>query len=119
VEYLRRLGHEAAEQKLEAAYLRSLPEQEALARLEELPGIGPFSSGLILLRGAGSPDLLPTSEPRLGRAVAMAYGLDAPPTLEELQHLAQTWRPYRTWVTLHLRAMLEEETAEIGQQPKS
>jgi DNA-3-methyladenine glycosylase II len=118
VEYLRRLGHEAAEQKLEAAYLRSLPEQEALARLEELPGIGPFSSGLILLRGAGSPDLLPTSEPRLGRAVAMAYGLDAPPTPEELQHLAQTWRPYRTWVTLHLRAMLEEETAEIGQQPK-
>src|SRR5215217_3747787 len=69
VEYLRRLGREAAEQKLEAAYLRSLPEQEAFARLEDLPGIGPFSSGLVLLRGAGTPDRLPTSEPRLGRAV--------------------------------------------------
>jgi len=119
VEYLRRLGHETAGQKLDAAYLRSLPEQEALARLEELPGIGPFSSGLILLRGAGSPDVLPTSEPRLGRAVAMAYNLEAPPSQEALQHLAQPWRPYRTWVGLHLRVMLEEQTAEISRQANS
>jgi DNA-3-methyladenine glycosylase II len=119
VDYLRRIAREAAEQKLDAAYLRSLPEQEAFARLEELPGIGPFSSGLILLRGAGSPDVLPTSEPRLGRAVAMSYNLQAPPTPEALQHLAQNWRPYRTWVGLHLRVMLEEETAEITQQAKT
>ena len=118
VEYLRRLGREAAEQKLEAAYLRSLPEQEALAKLDDLPGIGPFSSGLILLRGAGTPDVLPTSEPRLDRAVAMAYNLKAPPTPGELRRLAQTWRPYRTWVGLHLRVMLEEETAEITRQAK-
>ena len=116
VEYLRELGREAAGGKLGAAYLRSLPEQEALARLERLPGIGPFSAGLILLRGAGTPDLIPTSEPRLGRAVAMAYGLGAPPTPQELRQLAQNWRPYRTWVSLHLRAMLEEETGEITQQ---
>jgi DNA-3-methyladenine glycosylase II len=119
VEYLRRLGREAAEQKLEAAYLRSLPVQEAFALLEELPGIGPFSSDLILLRGAGSPDVLPTSEPRLGRAVAMAYNLEAPPKQEALQHLAQNWRPYRTWVSLHLRVMLEEQTAGISQQAKT
>jgi DNA-3-methyladenine glycosylase II len=119
VEYLRRLGREAAERKLDAAYLRALPEQEALGRLEELPGIGPFSSGLILLRGAGSPDLLPTSEPRLGRAVAMAYNLKEPPAPEALRRLAQNWRPYRTWVALHLRVMLEEQTAEISQQAKS
>jgi DNA-3-methyladenine glycosylase II len=111
--YLRRLAAEAAEGKLDATYLRSLPEHEALARLEELPGIGPFSSGLILLRGAGAPDLIPNREPRLGKAVAMAYDLDAPPTPEELRRLAQNWRPYRTWVSLHLRAMLEEETGEI------
>jgi len=119
VDYLRRLGREAAEQKLDAAYLRSLPEQEALAGLEELPGIGPFSSGLILLRGVGTPNLLPASEPRLGRAVAVAYNLNEPPTPQELQRLAQNWRPYRTWVGLHLRVMLEEETGEITQQTKS
>jgi DNA-3-methyladenine glycosylase II len=119
VEYLRRLGRETVEHKLDAAYLRSLPEQEAFARLEELPGIGPFSSGLVLLRGAGAPDRLPTSEPRLGRAVAMAYDLEAPPTQQDLRRLAGAWRPYRTWVGLLLRVMLEEETGEITRQARS
>src|SRR5215212_4656145 len=85
-----------------------------------MPGVGPFSSELMLLRGAGAPDLLPVNEPRLRRAVAVAYCLDAPPTAEELERLAQGWRPYRTWVSLHLRAMLEDQTGEIaGGRPES
>ena len=113
-EYLRVLGKAAAEGDLDAAYLRSLPVEEALARLKKLPGIGSFSAELILLRGAGEPDHLPSSEPRLGRAVAIAYGLDGPPTGEELRQMAVRWRPYRTWVSLYLRAMLEDETGEIS-----
>ncbi|MDQ4127912.1 MAG: DNA-3-methyladenine glycosylase 2 family protein [Actinomycetota bacterium] len=65
VEYLRRLGREAAAGKLDAAYLRSLPSEEAWAGLRELPSVGPFSAELILLRGAGEPDHLPFNELRL------------------------------------------------------
>ena len=118
VEYLRHLGRAAGKGKLDATCLRSLPERDALAHLQQLPGIGPFSASLILLRGAGTPDLLPASEPRLGRAVAMAYDLETPPTPEDLQRLSHNWHPYRTWVVLHLRAMLEDETGEIRKQPK-
>ena len=114
VEYLRSLGRAAAEGGLDAAHLRSVPVEEALDELKELPGIGPFSAELILLRGAGEPDCVPNNEPRLSRAVAMAYELDEPPTNEELVQIAERWRPYRTWVSLYLRAMLEDETAEIS-----
>lgn len=114
IERLKQLGAAALEGRLDAARLRSLPVGEALARLQKLPGIGPFSAELILLRGAGEPDYLPAREPRLGRAVAMAYGLDEPPEPKELEEIAERWRPYRTWVALHLRAMLEEETREIS-----
>lgn len=113
-EYLRALGEATAEGWLDAAYLRSLSAEEALAGLKKLPGIGDFSAELILLRGAGEPDYLPTNEPRLGRAVEMAYELDESPTTEELKVIAEAWRPYRTWVSLHLRAMLEDETGEIS-----
>lgn len=112
-EYLRRLGEAASAGALDPVLLRELPTDEALARLRELPGVGPFSSELILLRGAGAPDHLPLAEPRLRRAVALAYGLDAPPETEQLEAIADVWRPYRTWVTLLLRTMLEEETGEI------
>lgn len=113
-EYLRSLGHAAMDGKLDAKRLRSLLAGDALAELEELPGIGPFSSGLILLRGAGSPDELPAREPRLRKAVAMAYGLDGMPDDAELERIAEDWRPYRTWVSLYLRTMLEEHTGEIS-----
>ena len=113
-EYLRALGRSASEGWLDAVYLRSLSVEEAFAGLKKLPGIGDFSAELILLRGAGEPDCLPTNEPRLGRAVAMAYGLEEPPATEELGRMADAWRPYRTWVSLHLRAMLEDETGEIS-----
>jgi DNA-3-methyladenine glycosylase II len=118
-EYLRVLARAALEGKLEAPYLRSLPADEALAKLKELPGIGDFSAELVLVRGVGVPDLLPTHEPRLGRAVAMAYGLEESPTAEELFEISEGWRPYRSWVGLHLRTMLEDETGEIAGGPKS
>lgn len=113
-EYLRRLGVEAAGGKLDAGRLRAMPVREALADLQELPGIGGFSAELVLLRGAGEPDYLPINEPRLARALALAYGLDGPPEAERIAEIAEGWRPYRTWVSLYLRAMLEEETGEIS-----
>ncbi len=114
VERLEQLGRAAGEGKLEVDLLRSLPVGDAISRLCELPGIGPFSAELILLRGAGEPDHLPTQEPRLARAVARAYGLDETPETEGLRALGEKWRPYRTWVALHLRAALEEETGETS-----
>ena len=67
-----------------------------------------------MLRGAGEPDRLPRHETRLARAVALAYRLPEPPSEAELVEYSQRWRPYRTWVTLLLRAQLEDETGEIS-----
>ena len=78
-EWLRALARAAEEGKLEASRLRSMPAEQALADLKELPGIGDFGAELILVRGASVVDRLPTHEPRLARAVAMAYGLEEPP----------------------------------------
>ena len=114
VEYLHQLARATLEGKLEATFLRALPPEQALEHLKTLPGIGDFSAQLILLRGAGEPDALPTHEPRLGRAMALAYGLDHLPTTQEARQIAEAWRPYRTWGSLLLRVMLEEETQEIA-----
>ncbi|GAB3449766.1 DNA-3-methyladenine glycosylase family protein [Actinophytocola sediminis] len=108
---LRAIARAALDGVLDAATLRSSPD--ALATLRELPGIGPFSAELILLRGAGEPDGFPATEGRLHDEMALAYGLTDPKPAE-LATIAQRWRPYRTWVSLLLRASREEETAEIA-----
>ena len=87
---------------------------QALEELKQLQGIGDFSAELVLLRGAGDPDHLPEHEPRLCRGAALAYGLDEPPDHAWLEERAEAWRPYRTWVVLLLRVLLETETGEIG-----
>jgi DNA-3-methyladenine glycosylase II len=114
---LRALAEAAQAGLLDAERLRSLDADEALAQLKQLPGIGDFSAQLILVRGAGEPDLLPANEPRLARAAALAYGLDSPPSQPELERLAAQWVPYRSWVSFLLRVFLEEETREIEGRP--
>jgi DNA-3-methyladenine glycosylase II len=112
-EWLRSVARAALDGQLDAARLRAMPREDALADLKKLPGIGDFSAGLTLLRGAGSPDAVPGAEPRLARAVAQAYGLPGPATPEQVKEISERWRPYRTWVTLLLRIQLEYETGEI------
>jgi DNA-3-methyladenine glycosylase II len=117
-EWLRSVAQAALDGQLDTARLRAMPHEEAMADLKRLPGIGDFSAGLILLRGAGDPDAVPGQEPRLARAVALAYGLPGPATPEQLREISQAWKPYRTWVTLLMRAQLEYETGEItGRRP--
>nr|BBH87888.1 DNA-3-methyladenine glycosylase II [Thermosporothrix sp. COM3] len=111
IAYLQQLARATIEGKLNAHFLRSLPSEQALEHLKQLPGIGDFSAQLVLLRGAGEPDFLPTNEPRLARAFALAYGENA----QAIEQVAEAWRPYRTWGTFLLRVFLEETTHEIAQ----
>jgi DNA-3-methyladenine glycosylase II len=103
VAHLRSIANAALAGDLNADYLRSLPDADALAALQALPGIGPFSAQLILLRGAAHPDFLSFVEPRFRSAVTRAYGLAHEATDGDLRRISEAWRPYRTWMTFLLR----------------
>ena len=103
IEQLQSLGRAADDGQLDAATLRALPAEEALTRLQTLPGIGPFSAELILIRGAGLVDLFPSATSRLHRAMAEAYHLGPGAPLPVLAKIAEGWRPYRSWVAFLLR----------------
>lgn len=115
IEQLQALGRAAGACHLDATALRSRPPEESLAHLQTLPGIGPFSAELILLRGAGHPDVFPAHEKRLHRAMAAVYHLGPDPAPEVLHTVADRWRPYRTWTALLLRSWLEDTTHEIAE----
>ncbi|WP_200215797.1 DNA-3-methyladenine glycosylase family protein [Micromonospora coerulea] len=113
-EWLCGLAAAALDGRLDAGRLRELPPSEALRELAALPGIGPFSAELILLRGAGTPDVAPRHEPRLRQAVRDAYRLDGDVDDDTLTRISDGWPPYRTWVSLLLRTWREDETGEIA-----
>jgi DNA-3-methyladenine glycosylase II len=103
VENLRALGEAAAEGELDAGLLREMGPEAALTHLKKLPGIGPFSAELIMIRGAGLVDAFPEETPRLHHAMAEAYDLGPEPPLATLRAISESWRPYRSWVAFLLR----------------
>ncbi|MBX6386148.1 MAG: DNA-3-methyladenine glycosylase 2 family protein [Microbispora sp.] len=103
-EWLRGLARAALDGVLTTEHLRSLDPQEALAELRALPGVGPFSAGLILIRGAGAPDAFPDDEPRLFAILRAAYGLPEDAPLAAYRKVAEAWRPYRSWASFLFRA---------------
>ena len=66
--------------------------EEALAELQELPGIGPFYAALILLRAVGPTDFV-ANRTTSRKAVEARYG-------RPLADVADGWRPFRTWVSV-------------------
>jgi DNA-3-methyladenine glycosylase II len=103
VENLRALGEAAAAGELDADLLRGMTVDEALEHLRKLPGIGPFSAELTLIRGAGIADLFPRETPRLHQAMAELYDLGPEPPLARLEAIARSWRPFSSWVAFLIR----------------
>jgi DNA-3-methyladenine glycosylase II len=81
-----------------------MPADEALATLRQLPGVGPFPAGLILIRGAGAPDVFTTGESRLPAAIRKVYHLPEAATEGDYRSIAEGWRPLRAWVSFWLRS---------------
>jgi DNA-3-methyladenine glycosylase II len=97
---LQAVARAAAKGELEAKGLLALPYEEAHERLMKIRGVGAWSADGILIRGCGTTDALPISEPRLAEAVRGIYGLASTPSASELVRIAESWRPFRTWVSV-------------------
>jgi DNA-3-methyladenine glycosylase II len=101
LERLRGVARAALLGKLDAEYLRAKPTAEALAELQTLRGVGPWTAGHILTRGAAPHDVLLLTEPRVLHGLASAYGIESP-TDETFARISEGWRPYRMWVCVLL-----------------
>ena len=102
VERMHDLARAAIDGVLDTERLRMLPEAEALAQLQALPGVGPWTASGILLRGCGVADAVPLVDDISRNAVAAIYGLPEPPDDATWTTISDVWRPYRMWATVLL-----------------
>jgi DNA-3-methyladenine glycosylase II len=102
-ERLRAMARAALDGRLDPYELRALPQDDAIARLRELPGLGPFYASLVLLRATGATDAFFPMD-RLRHAAARAYALPEAPSDEAFTAMAERWRPFRSWACVLLRA---------------
>ena len=77
--------------------LAHLPEddEEAIAHLVKIKGIGRWSAEIYLLFAEGRGDVWPAGDLAVQIEIGKLLGMDGKPTEKQLRELAESWRPHR------------------------
>jgi DNA-3-methyladenine glycosylase II len=107
VGFLRSLAEHVLDGSLELERLDELPDDEVIAELVAVKGLGVWTSHMFLMFHLQRPDVLAVGDLGIRRAVMLRYGLDALPSPAELEELGQAWKPHRTLACLYLWRSLD------------
>ena len=108
---LRDLAERLTDGRLDQDVLSSLPDDELLAELTAIPGIGPWTVQGAMLIALGREDVVLPGDLALRKAIQAAYRLDHLPAQQEVLAIAEKWRPYRSLATSYLFSAAFEPAA--------
>ena len=99
---LRDLAERLSDGRLDADSLSKLPDDEVIAALTTISGIGPWTAQGALLVALRREDVVLPGDLALRKAIERAYELDHLPSQAEVLAIAEKWRPYRSMATSYL-----------------
>jgi len=109
VGFLRSLAEHVLSGELELERLDLLPDEEVIAELTAVKGIGLWSAHMFLMFHLERPDILPVGDLGIRRAIERAYGLPELPLPTQIEQIAEPWRPHRSLACRYLWRSLENE----------
>ena len=102
VRYLRSLAEHVLDGSLRLDSLGRLPDDEVIAELTAVNGIGLWSADMFLMFHLQRPDVLPVGDLGIRKAFQAAYGLPELPVAGAMERIAEPWRPHRSLACLFL-----------------
>jgi DNA-3-methyladenine glycosylase II len=88
-------------------------DEDAIAHLTQVPGIGQWTAEIYLMFSLGRPDVFPSGDIALQNTFQIVAGLDERPSTREIAVIAERWAPYRAvaarvlWTYLRQLRMME------------
>ena len=101
---LRDIAERMTDGRIDAQAIVGLADEEIIALLTEIPGIGPWTAQGALILALDREDVVLPGDLALRKAVRTAYRLDHLPAPDEVLTIAEPWRPYRSLATTYLFA---------------
>jgi len=114
VSTLRELAERFSDGRLDPDVLTGLPDDELLAELTAIPGIGPWTVQGAMILALQREDVVLPGDLALRKAVRTAYGLDHLPSEQEVLDIAERWRPYRSLATSYLFSAVFERAPPVA-----
>jgi len=106
-EYIRDLARHARDGRVRFEELAELADEEVMAKLTAVKGIGVWTVHMFLIFALRRHDVLPTGDLGIRNAIRQAYGLEALPLAGEIEAMAERWRPFCTVASWYLWRSLE------------
>ena len=100
--YLKDLSKRVAMGKIDLDALKYREDEEIIATLDEVKGIGPWTVQMLLIFTLGRPNVFPVDDLGVKKGVQQVYSLPEIPRRAEMDKLAERWHPYRTVASLYL-----------------
>ncbi len=89
------------------AAVECLTNDELIARLTQVRGIGRWTVEMMLMFRLGRPDVLPVDDLGVRKGAQIVHGFEAMPTPRALREFGERWAPWRTLAGFYLWKVVE------------
>jgi DNA-3-methyladenine glycosylase II len=102
VEYVRDLAKHVVDGELELDRLAQLSDEEVIAEIVAVRGLGVWTAEMFLLFHLERPDVLSGGDLGIRKAIQIEYGLEEMPPPTRVLEIGEPWRPHRSLASLYL-----------------
>ncbi|QLH10073.1 DNA-3-methyladenine glycosylase family protein [Candidatus Nitrosotenuis sp. DW1] len=108
VDYIKDLSEKIQSKELRLRSLRDKSDEEVISHLTQVKGIGRWTAEMFLIFSLGRLDVLPVGDLGLKKGIQRLYSMPDLPEKEEIEKIAEKWRPYRTVATWYIWKSLNQ-----------
>ena len=105
--YIRDLAEHALSGKVDFAKLPSMSDEEVIASLTDIKGVGVWTAHMFLLFSLRRPNVLPVGDLGVRVGIQRAYRKRKMPTPRQVEQIAKGWHPYCSYAAWYLWRSLE------------
>lgn len=108
ISFVKDLAARVTDGRLDLTAFDHLDDEQAIAQLTQVKGIGRWTAEMFLLFRLQRLDVFPIADVGIMRAIEKLYRLRKTPTPERMTKIAEPWRPYRSVATWYLWRSLDQ-----------
>lgn len=108
VDYLKDLAKHVETGKLDMKAISKMDDDEVIAQLTQVKGIGRWTAEMFLIFSLGRMDVFPVGDLGLRRGVQIAFSLNEMPKPKDTEKFGDRWKPYRSVATWYLWKSLQK-----------
>jgi 3-methyladenine DNA glycosylase/8-oxoguanine DNA glycosylase len=114
VGYLRDLSSKVVDGTLPLDAVESMGDDDLIAHLVQVKGIGRWTAQMFLMFRLGRPDVLPDLDLGIQNAIQRAYRMRKRPTPKKVQQVGAKWSPHASVASWYLWRSLENGDGQLG-----